>query len=115
MGGGIPLVAADFFTELEVNYTAAWWAANKGTYVKTVKAPYKIFIGAVSSGSSGTDFIAAVAAVNSGGVDVTAGRLSTSAATDHVSGLLKNGPEVTDWLNTNVGPSVLTPEEIWSR
>jgi uncharacterized protein (TIGR02453 family) len=41
--------------------------------------------------------------------------LCTSAASTHVSGLLKNGPEVIAWLNTHVGPSELTPEEIWSR
>lgn len=41
--------------------------------------------------------------------------LRTDDAAEHVARLLDSGREVTDWLDRHVGPSELTPEEIWSR
>jgi uncharacterized protein (TIGR02453 family) len=38
-----------------------------------------------------------------------------TAAAEHVARLLGFGREVTDWLDRHVGPSELTPEEIWAR
>jgi hypothetical protein len=41
--------------------------------------------------------------------------LHTAAAAEHVARLLGSGRQVTDWLDRHVGPSELTPEEIWAR
>jgi uncharacterized protein (TIGR02453 family) len=41
--------------------------------------------------------------------------LSTSSAAEKISVLMSNGRAVTDWLDKHVGPSALTPEEIWGR
>lgn len=41
--------------------------------------------------------------------------LTTPQAADEVRRRLNNGAQVTDWLNRHVGPSELTPEEIWGR
>lgn len=41
--------------------------------------------------------------------------LHTDATAEHIARLLGAGREVTDWLDHHVGPSELTPEEIWAR
>jgi uncharacterized protein (TIGR02453 family) len=41
--------------------------------------------------------------------------LSTRDAADKIRVLMKHGGTITAWLDTNVGPSALTPEEIWGR
>jgi uncharacterized protein (TIGR02453 family) len=41
--------------------------------------------------------------------------LHTDGAAEQVARLLGSGREVTDWLDRYVGPSELTPEEIWGR
>lgn len=41
--------------------------------------------------------------------------LHTGDAVEHVARLLGSGREVTDWLDRHVGPSELSPEELWAR
>jgi uncharacterized protein (TIGR02453 family) len=41
--------------------------------------------------------------------------LSSKNAADKIRLLLQEGDSVTSWLDAHVGPSLLTPEEIWSR
>jgi uncharacterized protein (TIGR02453 family) len=41
--------------------------------------------------------------------------LATSQAPNKILELLGKGKPVTDWLDTHVGPSSLSPEEIWGR
>jgi uncharacterized protein (TIGR02453 family) len=41
--------------------------------------------------------------------------LHRSGAAKQLRALIMNGHEVTGWLDTHVGPSSLTPEEIWGR
>jgi uncharacterized protein (TIGR02453 family) len=41
--------------------------------------------------------------------------LSTSSAAEKIGVLMNNGMAMTDWLDKLVGPSALTPEEIWGR
>jgi uncharacterized protein (TIGR02453 family) len=223
MGMGIPKVAIEFFTELEVNNNKAWWAANKARYLDEVrgpfemllhelgehyqpwriyrphrdtrfatdKAPYKDFIGAVTQLASGNGFFVQISsrglllgsgypmmapdqlvafrqALNEEAIGtrfvqhlqeaeqrklpVTGGRyeplkrnpkgypsdhprstwlrwkgveipqrvgapawLSSQHAAANIQTLLGAGEGLTTWLDTSVGPSALTPEEIWGR
>jgi uncharacterized protein (TIGR02453 family) len=41
--------------------------------------------------------------------------LGTNQATENIQTFLKNGASITAWLDKHVGPSALTPEEIWGR
>ncbi len=41
--------------------------------------------------------------------------LAARAAPTKIRELMNNGKSITEWLDTNVGPSALSPEEIWRR
>lgn len=41
--------------------------------------------------------------------------LSSESAADNIRDLLRRGTDVITWLDRHVGPSELTPEEIWAR
>jgi uncharacterized protein (TIGR02453 family) len=41
--------------------------------------------------------------------------LGTNQASKEIQALLKHGEPITKWLDKHVGPSALTPEEIWGR
>jgi uncharacterized protein (TIGR02453 family) len=41
--------------------------------------------------------------------------LDTAEASAAIRQLLRNGEPITNWLDSHVGPSALTPEEIWGR
>jgi hypothetical protein len=41
--------------------------------------------------------------------------LGTKQAPENIQRLMKNGASIIAWLDKHVGPSALTPEEIWGR
>jgi hypothetical protein len=46
---------------------------------------------------------------------VTPAWLSSNQAAEKIGTLLRAGEDLIAWLDANVGPSSLTPEEIWGR
>jgi uncharacterized protein (TIGR02453 family) len=53
---GIPIVALDFYEDLEADNTKAWWAAHKHIYDESVRAPIEALAAALTPEFGGAKF-----------------------------------------------------------